>query len=257
MRAVLRELDVCVKIYLTYLTIREVVRLANISREGHRQRLRETFLTSGADGMHDHNLLELLLTYAIPRKDVKDIAYALLNEFGSLENVFRADIASLQKVNGMGEYSAILFKLVGALEKRIRLNHAQSVKTLSDPETVKTYYSDLFAQEQVEKIYITTLDNTCRILGSYVCGEGTVNTSNIDLRRVVEYVVHDSATALIVAHNHPRGSCRPSQGDLHFTMQLRDYLAQLGVYLLDHVIVGQDDVLSMRNNVKYMIYFKA
>lgn len=237
--------------------MREVVIVANISREGHRQRLRETFLTSGADAMHDHNLLELLLTYAIPRKDVKDIAYALLNEFGTLENVFRADIASLQKVNGMGEYSAVLFKLIGAIEKRIAFNRTQSVTTLTEPETVKSYYQNLFAQEQVEKIYVTTLDNTCRVLGSYVCGEGTVNTSNMDLRRVVEYVVHDSATALIVAHNHPRGTCRPSQADVHFTMQLRDYLLQLGVHLLDHVVVGQDDVLSMRNTVKYMIYFKS
>lgn len=236
--------------------VKEVIHVANISREGHRQRMRETFLASGGEGMHDHNLLELLLTYAIPRRDVKDLAYALLNEFGTLENVFRADIASLQKVDGMGEYSAILFKLIGAIEKRIRLNRAQSVTSLSDAQTVIAYYKNLFAQEQVEKIYITTLDNTCRVLGSYVCGEGTVNTSDVDLRRVVEYVVHDSATALIVAHNHPRGSCRPSQADLHFTMQLRDYLGQLGVSLLDHVVVGQDDVLSMRNSVKYMIYFK-
>ncbi len=231
--------------------------MPNLSREGHRQRLREEFLNGGFENMPDHKLIELLLTYAIPRKDVKEISYELLNTFGTLENVFNADISSLISVKGIGQNSAVLIKMYGALNKRISNNKNIDIVKLDSVENIKKYYKSILICENVEQFYVTTLNNSNEIINTHLCNEGTVNYSSINVRKIVEFIIKDSASSIVVAHNHPNGYCEPSKQDLSFTMKLRKYLDELNVNLIDHVIVGESDVLSMRNSVKYMIYLKA
>ena len=230
--------------------------MPNLSREGHRQRLRDEFLNGGFESMPDYKLVELLLTYAIPRKDVKEISYELFNTFGTLENIFNADVSSLTKVNGIGKNTAVLLKLHNIFNKRVASNKSVDILKFDSVDVIKQYYQSLMMYETVEKFYVTTLNNSNEIIETHLCNEGTVNHSPVNIRKIVEFVIKDSASSIVIAHNHPNGHCEPSKKDLNLTMKLRKYISELKVNLIDHVIVGEEGVLSMRSNVKYMIYLK-
>lgn len=133
-----------------------------ISRDGHRARMRAAYLQGGGDAMPDHQLLELLLSISIPRKDVKPIAYALINRFGSLEQVFAAGAADLQQVPGVGEQTAVQILLVRDLNRRIHQNQNKPVKHLTDATQSCAYFSNLLRDKATEQVYLVTLDGQCQ-----------------------------------------------------------------------------------------------
>lgn len=223
---------------------------------GHRQRLKDKYKSEN-NALHDYELLELLLTYAIPRKDVKPIAKDLIKHFGSFENIFTAKPEQLMQVKGIGENSAILISLLNTINVRISKNRNSNIKELNNSNETKEYCKNLLESEKNEKIAVLSLDNSNRIISCRLISEGTVNLIEISPRKIVEAVITDNASNVIIAHNHPFGSSEPSAKDVDFTLKTRDLLRPLGVDLFDHIIVGENDVFSMRCSLRFVHYFKT
>ena len=215
-----------------------------ISRDGHRARMRAAYLQGGGDAMPDHQLLELLLSISIPRKDVKPIAYALINRFGSLEQVFAAGAADLQQV------PAVQILLVRDLNRRIRQNQNKPVKHLTDATQSCAYFANLLRDKTAEQVYLVTLDGSAKILQTHAVGSGSVNLAAVDQRTLMEHILRDNANAVMLAHNHPGGKAQPSAQDLEFTI-----LRSIHVQLLDHIIVSPTDTYSMRSDPEYGSFF--
>ena len=160
-----------------------------ISRDGHRARMRAAYLQGGGDAMPDHQLLELLLSISIPRKDVKPIAYALINRFGSLEQVFAAGAADLQQVPGVGEQTAVQILLVRDLNRRIHQNQNKPVKHLTDATQSCAYFANLLRDKTAEQVYLVTLDGSAKILQTHAVGSGSVNLAAVDQRTLMEHIL--------------------------------------------------------------------
>lgn len=224
--------------------------------EGHRKRLKEKYLINSESIVHDYEILELLLTYSIPRKDVKPTAKRLLEHFGSLENVINASPDQLQKVDGIGTSSAILVSLVGNINKRADRSKNLKITKIDNCRMAEKYFENLLSNEKYEKLAVMCLDNSSRIISCKTTAEGTVNFIEFNPRRIVEAIITDNASKIIIAHNHPKGNEHPSENDINFTLKLRDLLRPLGIELCDHIIVGERKTLSMRSSLSYSMYFK-
>lgn len=230
--------------------------MSNISHDGHRQRIRASYIANGIENMPDHNVLELLLSISIPRKDVKPIAYDLINRFGSLEKVFSAHPAELMQVSGIGEQTAVLISLVKDINRKINLNKNKSVTRLCSTSEACVYFERILEDLEKECVVVTTVDNSNRVIRTHFVGSGSVNFSKINKREIIELILRDNASGVFVAHNHPGSGSTPSAADLDFTVSLLGLLRNINVKLLDHVIVGQSETLSMRHQPRYMLYFE-
>ncbi len=226
-----------------------------ISRDGHRARMRAAYLQGGGDSMPDHQLLELLLSVSIPRKDVKPIAYALINRFGSLEQVFDATAADLQQVPGIGEQTAVQILLVRDLNRRIHKNQNKPVKHLNDATQSCAYFANLLQDKTCEQVLLVTLDSNAKILQTHAVGSGSVNLASVDRRTMLEHILRDNASAVMLAHNHPGGKPQPSAQDLDFTIHLLSTLRSIHIQLLDHIIVSPNGTYSMRSDPEYSGFF--
>ena len=229
--------------------------MEELSRKNHRQRVRDSYLNHSFESMQDHNVLEMILFYAIPRRDVKETAYALLNHFGSLENVLKADINELQKVKGVGENTAILLSLFDNVCNRIMLNRNDSTTSLLHHEMSKTYVANLLQNLHNERVIMISLASNLDIIACHTLADGTVTCANVEPRKIISYAISDHAAAVILGHNHPGGSYLPSEGDLVFTEKIKDMLRVMDIRLNDHIVVGQNGTLSMRNDMRYQYCF--
>lgn len=228
-----------------------------LSREGHRQRVKQTYLENNLSGMADANVLELILFYAVPRKDTKQLAYDVLNHFnGRLDLVFEADIKELQSITGIGESAAILISLFNTVGRRLAAQQNASITCLEDYNDTKAYCRNLLSGLTEERLILITLDNHSKIINVHTIADGSVNMVSVEARRMVEYALRDKATAAVIAHNHPHGSFRPSNNDMAFTRQLNRLLAQLSIRLADHIIVGSDGTLAMKYDIRYTELFE-
>lgn len=228
--------------------------MAELNRNGHRQRVKEVYLKNSADSFPDHNLLELVLFYAIPQKDVKPIAYELINHFGSFENVFNADINELVKVNGIKEHAAILISLFREVNKRIDSNVADN--KLNSFVKMEEYVSRKLRSYKNEVMLVVTLDNANSVINAYIIESGTVNMASISKRKLSEFVIRDNASAVVFGHNHPNGAPTPSAADIDMTAELTRFLRSIGIKLHDHIIVGKGgESESLKSNLKYSLYF--
>lgn len=212
--------------------------------EGHRKRLRDTYLQSGADALHDHQLLELLLTFSIPRKDTNPIAHALLSAFGSLEDVLRADVNELMKIDGVGESTAVLLSLVGDMPTRMAYDKSKPVR-LATPKDAMAYCRALLLQQRYEVMYIVSLDKNLRVLHCEKLSSGTLTETAVYPRLVVESALRHSAHSILLAHNHPSGDLTPSKADVEATAMVLRALEPIGIRLHDHIIVSKNGAFSM------------
>lgn len=211
---------------------------------GHRERMRRRFLDSGLDGFADHEVLELLLYYAIPQGDVNPLAHALMDRFGSLSGVLSAPVELLTQVKGVGERTAVLLRLVLQAAQKARLADLKRELALNTRENVGAYLLELFSQERSEAVYEICLDAKGKLLACRRLGEGSVSAVSLDIRKVVENAIIHSASSVILAHNHPSGIALPSEADAQATNQVRTALASIGVRLEDHIIVADHDFIS-------------
>lgn len=216
--------------------------------DGHREKMRRRFLTAGLDSFADHEALELLLYYAIPRRDTNPIAHALMERYGSLSAVLSAPAEDLQKVAGVGESAAVLLRLAPQLCRKARLSDAAQETVLNGTERAGSYLLELFAGMNQEVLYQLCLDQKGKLLACKRLSEGSVNSAELNIRRMVENAILTSASGVILSHNHPSGIALPSQDDFNTTEQARTALATIGVRLLDHIIVADDDFVSMADS---------
>ena len=224
--------------------------------EGHRERVKNAYLENRLAGMADHNILELILFYAIPRKDTKQLARDLLAHFGGdLNRVFQANVEELECVKGIGESAAILLTLFGEVSRRTAAQKNKGIKRFADYHVTKEYCHNLLDNLPTERMLLITLDNQDRLIRTHTIAEGTVNAASVEPRKLVQAALTDNAAALIVAHNHPAGNFLPSQEDVAFTKNLSFLLRKIGIHLKDHVIVGEGGSISMRNDIRYIDLF--
>lgn len=217
--------------------------------DGHREKMRKRFLLSSLDSFASHEALELLLYYAIPRRDTNPIAHALMDRYGSLEEVFAAPMEDLQKVEGVGESAAILLKLVPQLVRKARLARVKLGDTiLNGSGDAGDFLLDLFEGEQAEVVYQLCLDAKRKLLAYRKLSNGGVSMVDLDMRQLVSNALTTSATQVILAHNHPSGVALPSEADNAATEQAFYALKTIGVELVDHIIVADRDYVSLRDS---------
>ncbi len=213
--------------------------------DGHRDRLRETFLRTGLDGFHPHNVLELLLFYSIPRKDTNEIAHALIKHFGSIEKVFDADYEELIKVKGITRNSAVLITLIPQLSRYYMTRKAEHGESLNTIEQMGEYFIPKFIGENHEVLYAVFLDSKLQILNCKKVAEGTVDSVEMRIDKIVRIAATIDAPRVVIAHNHPDGNPSPSSEDIGMTFGLREALKVIGKELVDHIIVGDDEFISL------------
>ncbi len=230
--------------------------LSNV-HQGHRERLRKRFLDEGLDNFQDHNVLEFLLFYSIPMKDTNDEAHALMEEFGSLSAVFDADYEDLCAVKGVGENTAALIKLMPQLFKKYEMDKLNKDGVyLNSSNLSAKYMSSYFKGVTEEKIYVLSLDSTCRLLSVDLLNTGTVNKATVDVRKIVEIAIKHKANNIVLTHNHPSGVTAPSNRDIATTTALIGILADINIRLNDHIIIGcGDEFFSFRNSERWKHIF--
>ena len=216
--------------------------------DGHREKVRQRFLKGGLEPFADHEALELLLYYAIPRRDTNPTAHALMERYGSLSAVLSAPVEDLQKVEGIGESAAVLLHLVPQLAQKARLADAGQETVLNSAERAGAYLLERFAGERNEVVYQLCLDRKGRLLACKRLGMGGVASADLDIRRLVENAILTKASAVILSHNHPSGVALPSSDDYAATGRAKAALATIGVQLADHIIVADGDFVSMADS---------
>lgn len=202
----------------------------------------------GLDAFADHEVLELLLYYAIPRRDTNPVAHRLMERFGSLDGVFSATVEELEEVEGVGKNAATLLALWMPLYRRVRTKPKAKETVLNSTEQAGQYFMDLFFGMRREELYEACLDAKGKLLACCRIAEGGVDAVNISTRRLVENALKCGASAVILAHNHPSGIALPSPDDNTTTLAVWDALRAVGIPLIDHIIVADEDYVSLHDN---------
>ncbi|MBQ7886983.1 MAG: DNA repair protein RadC [Clostridia bacterium] len=212
---------------------------------GHRERIRERLRTAGLNAFSDHEVLELLLTYAIPRVDVNPLAHELITTFGSLSAVLDADESELLRVKGMGKSAALLLTMMPQLMRRYQLSSLGERPVIVKLKDAKAYLAPLFIGAGEEHIYMICLDQAGHVLHRSLLHTGTVDQVTLHPRTVVQTALRHNAHAVILAHNHPSGIAEPSQADLDITKRISTALYMIGIRLVDHLIFAGAGAFSI------------
>ncbi|HTV26661.1 MAG TPA: DNA repair protein RadC [Xanthobacteraceae bacterium] len=213
---------------------------------GHRERLRERFREAGTDALSDYELLELLLFRAQPRRDMKPIAKALLEKFGSFAEVISAPEQRLAEVDGIGDASITELKIVQAAASRLLRGQVKKRPVLSSWSSVLDYCRTAQAFADREQFRVLFLDKRNQLIADELQQTGTVDHTPVYPREVVKRALELSATAIILVHNHPSGDPTPSRADVQMTQQIIAVANPLGISVHDHIIVGKDGHASLK-----------
>ena len=229
------------------LDLLEPDRLAlNGGTEGHRARMRARLLSAGPDALADHEMLEMILFLALPRRDTKPIARALMTRFGSFAAAIAAPLQDLRGTEGLGEAGVAALKAVQAAALRLVRAEVMNRPVLDNWDRLMDYLNAVLARERVEQFRVLFLDNRNRLLADEAQARGTVNHTPVYPREVVKRALELQATALILVHNHPSGDPTPSSADLKMTQEVKRAAEALSLLLHDHVVVGNGRWLSFR-----------
>lgn len=219
--------------------------------DGHRQRLLKRFRTEGLDHFEQVQVLELLLFYAIPRKDTNVIAHNLLERFGSVSRVMDASVPELMKVPEVGESAATLLHLAKELGRYYQVDSARKGRVMKDTESCGQYLLPYFFGRQLETVFLLCLNANCNVISCKEVGQGEINSAVISTRRIVEIALAEKASTVVLAHNHPSGVAVPSNEDVVVTRRVAMALAAVEVTLFDHLIVADDDFVSLAQSGLY------
>jgi len=215
---------------------------------GHRQRLRERFARSGFDGLADYEVIELLLTLAIPRSDVKQPAKALIAAFGDLRGILDASTEELETIAGLGSVAPVALKIIKAAASLYLQQVAEGRDSLADPSRLCEFWRMRLGALRIEVFQVAYLDSGYRLLrnGVETLEEGTIDRAIVYPRRVVESALKRSAAALVLAHNHPNGHVKPSEQDKVLTRAIVLAAEAVGIKIVDHLIVSASESFSFR-----------
>ena len=206
----------------------------------HRKHTKDRFLSEGLDSFEPHNVLELLLFYSIPQKDTNETAHMLINRFGSLSAVFDAPYDDLLTVPGISEHSATLIKLIPAISRRYAMEKNSKVTKLSSIEDIGKYLEARYLGVTEETVLLLLLDNKFGLIDCVKVHEGSVNSSAITMRKLIETALFKRASMVVLAHNHPSGVALPSSDDLFTTQQVKRAFDLVEIGMLAHIIVAGD-----------------
>ena len=214
---------------------------------GHRQRMKNRFFNGGLASFEQHEIIEMLLFFGVARKDTNPLAHRLINTFGSLNGVLDAPREELLRVDGVTEHIATLLNFSGALAKEYFRRQAGSGLMLQTTDETGKFVMPQFVGADREMVFLICMDNRCRVLNSSMIFKGDVNATEISIRAVLQTALRHNSTSVIIAHNHPKGFAIPSKQDIITTIALRKALNTAGIMLVDHLVVTDDDFVSMRD----------
>ncbi|MDR1243885.1 MAG: DNA repair protein RadC [Endomicrobium sp.] len=220
----------------------------NLHYVGHRKRLKDKFCLNGLHGLADYEVLELILTYVIIRKDVKVLAKELICSFGSLKQVVDANVEDLKKIKGVSENVAIFILFLKRFASLYCSLDIKEKNVLSSPKKVYSYLMSTIGTEQVEKIYILNLNSKNEILSCLEIESGTVNKTYLNTRKIAEIALKHNAVSVIIAHNHPSGILAPSKNDIDSTCSIKRSLGIIDVFLVDHIVVTNNKYFSFKEH---------
>lgn len=206
--------------------------------KGHRERLKNRFLREGGSSFESHNLLELLLFYAVPRKDTNPIAHELIKCFGSVGAVLDADIESLVQINGISEHSAVLIKLISEFVKRYYANSLGSGVIFKDKESLGEYLVKRYTGVTTETVILLCLTSGGELIKETVICEGSVNSAAFGVRTIIEEAFKTKASTVVLAHNHPKGTAVPSSDDIWTTSNVSRAVELSGIEFYDHFVIA-------------------
>lgn len=208
--------------------------------KGHRERLRKRFAQDG-EHFETHELLELLLTYSIPRRDTNRTAHILLSRFGGFDGILSADKEDLTSVEGVGEKTANMFKLIDELRNRPAKANKTDRTVYDSEEKIGTLLVKKYRGKKKEECHIMLFDGRHRMVGFKKMSEGTVNATQMFIRAAVEYAYKNRAVSVVVSHNHPDGIACPTDSDMRFTDGLRTAFRLMGIGFDGHFVVAEND----------------
>jgi len=213
----------------------------------HRQRLKQRYRQFGLAALEPHVALELLLGYSIPRRDTNPHAHSLLQKFGSLGSVLGAGVEELLSVKGITEHSALLIKLCGDLSRRYSIKQLEGNVYFRREDEAAEFISPIFKGQDVESVWLFCLAGNMRLKVYRKIYEGDVNTARFRIRDITETAFRADSPKVVIAHNHPGGSCLPSSADLDTTWRIRDSLASNAIELVEHFVFGEDSYTPIIN----------
>ena len=219
--------------------------------EGHRARIRKAYCENGMTHMADHSVLELLLTYAIPRRDVNETAHLLLNRYGSLTEVLQTDPRELMQIDGIGENAAVFLHLIFDLHRRLNLDSIGTVNgrtCLNTPTDACRYALALSAADRNETLRVISLDSAMTVLHTDILEIGTPTRVAFEPRRVVETALLHKARYLILMHNHPSNIIVPSSDDIESAKMIQEIASKLEIDVRDQLIVSKNAVYSYQSD---------
>lgn len=215
---------------------------------GHRKRLRERFLKTGFAGFANHEVIELLLTLAVPRGDVKEPAKELLQRFGNLRGILDAPLDELREVKGIGEVTPVALRIIREAASLYLQQKGEGGQPMSDPKVLYEFWRMRLGDLRNEVFEVAYLDSAARLLrdGIERLETGTIDRATVYPRKVMEAALRRGAAALVFAHNHPNDDVTPSKQDKLITEALVLAATTLNIEVLDHLIVSSDNVFSFR-----------
>lgn len=211
----------------------------------HRERMKQRFIAEGLEHFDYHNILELLLFFAIPRKDTNPIAHELIQKFGSFSAVFSADVQQLQSIKGMTRGAAILIKMIPEVYRKYAEDSLNRINILNTSELVGDFLLTKFIGRPLETVGLICLNNSCKMLKFEWISEGSFSSAPVNIRKIAETAFSCNAVSVILAHNHPNGGLKPSHKDIRTTETIKAVLKKLDIDLLDHFIVAEGRWSSM------------
>jgi DNA repair protein RadC len=212
--------------------------------KGHRQRVKERYLSEGLDGFQDHEVLEFLLFYCIPMKDTNELAHKMISEFGTLAGLFEANPMEISQRCGVSENTAILLSAVTSFARRYDKAKRGLKPVLDSSSKAGEYVRSLFIGSTYEALYVICLDSQSRLNHAKLVHEGTINEVTVYPRLVVETALRHKANSVILAHNHPGGTLNPSNADIEMTKRVMIALEAISISVMDHIIVAGDQYVS-------------
>jgi len=220
---------------------------------GHRQRLKARFLSDLGRSMPDYEVLELLLMHAIPRKDVKPLAKALLKKYLNLANVLVAQPTELMEVEGIGYNAAVLCALVHTCANKICWENLDNQDVpMTDKKKIAEYCRTKIGYAGQEQLLVIYMDIHGKFITEDIEQVGTINAVMISPREIIAKAIRHKASKIIISHNHPSGDCTPSKADIEMTKDLKSALKMVGIYLEDHIVISPREFYSMRDHLPFM-----
>ena len=223
--------------------------------EGHRERMKKEFLANGLDNLPEHKMLEMLLFYCVPRRDTNELAHQLIEKYKSLAGVLDAPAEELVKFSGITENGVVLLKLIIPLARAYGLGRETKDPVFKSVEDIGDYLLKRYFGFTEEAFSIVCMDSKGKLLDFKILGEGDINSVGVSTRNVIQIALNSNAVCVVLAHNHPSGIALPSNQDIAITEQIKTALSHVNVRVIDHIIIADNDYVSMYQSKKYKHIF--